>query len=95
MKYNTEDCYKRMVKVLGKTQFESYQAASEKYRTKAPVVMDEFIFSLSVLDCMSKILSSIEFEKYETNDYRCSIDKQTVENIEYFQKVYKEDIKGE
>lgn len=99
MKYNTNECLERMIRVIGEDHVKKYQEASascdyygndplRKIYVDNPLKMNILNYVLAVNECIAELFTLIPISDKDK-------EKQFIEDVKYFQQVYKEDIKGE
>lgn len=99
MKYNTNECLERMIRFIGEDHVKKYQEASASYDVYGkdplrkiyldnPLKMNILNYILAVNECIAELFTLIPISDKDK-------EKQFIEDVKYFQQVYKEDIKGE
>lgn len=99
MKYMTEETLNRMLRILGENKVSEYQNASATYDVygKDPMKkiyvdnslkMDILRYCLAVNDCIATLFSQLDFDEIDN----MSSNEQLINDVKYFQSVYREDI---
>lgn len=99
MKYMTEETLNRMLRILSENKVLEYQNASATYDVygKDPMQkiyvnnslkMDILRYCLAVNDCIATLFYQLDFDEIDN----MLSNEQLINDIEYFQSVYREDI---
>ena len=87
----TEETLNRMLRILGENKVLEYQNASATYDVygKDPMQkMDILRYCLAVNDCIATLFYQLDFDEIDN----MLSNEQLINDIEYFQNVYREDI---
>lgn len=108
MKYNNEETLSRAIRILGEETVQRYQYNSssvnlysktqERIYIDNPMKVNLINYILLLTDCIVKLFRTINYKKAEvegTNEFvyvESAAAEQLVDDIEYFKKIYEEDI---
>lgn len=108
MKYNNEETLSRAIRILGEETVQRYQYNSssvnlysktqERVYIDNPMKVNLINYILLLTDCVVKLFRTINYKKAEvegTNEFvyvESAAAEQLVDDIEYFKKIYEEDI---
>lgn len=99
MRYNTNETLERMLRILGEEKVAKYQNASAIYDVYGsdplrkifvdnPLKMDILRYVLAINDCIATLFYQLDFD--DVDNFLSN--EQLIEDIRYFQQVYREDI---
>lgn len=100
-KYNNQETLERMNRILGKATMEKYilvdavnNAFSKKPFITEGQALSESVYIFTVANCCIRLFNGLKIEQDKAfkSEYFAKMNKQFAEDVEYFQKICKEDM---